>query len=321
MATANREWGRDAKDSLLQALVIDCLIMGWLVLPFLTLSQGYLPTVAWLVLTLAYLGWVVARRLRMTAGHGVRPMVHEVVLSRLLFSTAGLLRGSVGYRLLTAMVLLSGFLAAATFLVPLLVLWLTLSRAGFPWAGLAASLLIAGALAFVFLGPGRPRRMMHVVSLGPDGEIADEAWHEIQEGDRYDKNGLAELGPYIDRLLAFEGWFASLMISSSDQQRVVSLFKREGSVTLQLIFMRDPDGNRVKEAKEFFKVRNLDIEEAHSGLDGTRFIGWSTPAEAAELTTVTIEAAKQLCGFTEDEGLTIRYDSKEEPPESCSSYG
>jgi hypothetical protein len=148
------------------------------------------------------------------------------------------------------------------------------------------------------------------------GNVVSESWFKDDQPDLYETNGLDNLAQYVEKLLAFEGWFASILISTLDSKRGFSLFKTEGISTIHFIFGSESNPQDEQSARAFFSARNLAKQDDYlDALGSTRFISWIVPTEKDELLTLSLQVASELCKITTSEGLKIKYSETPVRPE------
>lgn len=158
-----------------------------------------------------------------------------------------------------------------------------------------------------------PLKIMQVVVENPDGTRRTAGWHLIKPPDHFPTDGSSHIGPYIERLVAFEGHFASLSVFSPDEMRGFGLHKMDGEVLAGLMIHWREEPEREKAARDFFSARGIDPADDYLGGNGdvhdaVRVLDWPLPVDADSVTSLSRQILRELCGIEDHEALNISYE-------------
>jgi hypothetical protein len=135
------------------------------------------------------------------------------------------------------------------------------------------------------------------------------------EPDRFRAHGLAQVEPYVARLMASPEGFAALSVFTPDGQRGLGLSRREGVPRINLNVDRLADAEREGAIRAFFTERRLVPEVDHLAGNGgvpeaTRCLTYVLPADAVFVATLAREVLVRIYGVGENAALNFSFEER-----------
>src|SRR5687768_14683967 len=78
--------------------------------------------------------------------------------------------------------------------------------------------------------PKKVAQPKQYVVASANGKVVRQGWEEQAPEYRYERDGLDNLTPFIDKLLASKNWFSSVTVISLDESQVIPIWKMEGVI-------------------------------------------------------------------------------------------
>lgn len=148
-------------------------------------------------------------------------------------------------------------------------------------------------------------------ALDSKGQLLSEAWEYKRPPDVFEKNGLAELPAYLERLLASKNWFTSVTAFTLDDEVGISLWKMDGKVQLHESF--DKGRSEAEQlAKALCQERGFPLIDDYKDLSGARYLVWELPCQVETVVEAMRVLAIRVHGIPEDAGLQISLEYHED---------
>lgn len=149
------------------------------------------------------------------------------------------------------------------------------------------------------------------------GKVLASGWKHNPPPDRYERNGLRNLGPYVKRLLESENWYSSVSISSTDGEKGLLIQKKEDNVSITLCISRSAEPGREVHARAFFEEMgiepSLDYEiEGISAGEGSQMLEWPVTIDADHLTDLLVRCATEIYSITDEEPIDLQFEECED---------
>lgn len=120
--------------------------------------------------------------------------------------------------------------------------------------------------------------------------------------------GSKELNYYVKELLSSRAAFTSLGISTLDEQKGFSLWKKDGLVTVELSAEIIPDDGKEERIVAFFKDLGIkatsDYKAGNGGIaNATRLFSYPIEADNNKITEICLRIMKEIYDISEQDGL------------------
>jgi hypothetical protein len=158
------------------------------------------------------------------------------------------------------------------------------------------------------------RKKMWVVSVDKKGhELPDGEWVEVPAPDSFRKNGFAHIESYVVKLLCSTASFASLVVTTPNEQQALGLWNRNGIVyfNVDIDWRAKPEIERA--VRDFFGSREIVATEdylAGNGdtSDALKCLHFCLRPDASEVATLIKEFLREVYGLHEETGLDFYFD-------------
>ena len=129
--------------------------------------------------------------------------------------------------------------------------------------------------------------------------------------DRFPKNGLREVAPYVSRYLASAGSFASLHVCSLDHARGYRLYTRNGEIVMfVLITELRNNGEREKRVRDFLSALKIIPEADYLAEENIRVLLYPLTEETGALSALCVRLLTAALLVTPEEGLDISFGER-----------
>jgi hypothetical protein len=164
---------------------------------------------------------------------------------------------------------------------------------------------------------GKPSKTRWVTVTDSKGRVLQSGLETYTEPDHFESKGLDHLKTYVQRMAASKNWMSDVTVFTSNGESGFALQKMDGDVTFQItVEWRQQPGQEAK-IRAFFKKLGISPTEdylaGNGGVpDATRVFSWPLPSDPERIETISKEAAKQLCGITDNTPIDIQFQEQKD---------
>lgn len=124
-------------------------------------------------------------------------------------------------------------------------------------------------------------------------------------------NGLTQLDSYLTEFCSRNSGFHSLIISTIDGKKGLSLFNQDGIIDINFSIERESEHLREQNIRSFFKGLEIAPSEDYLANNGgipnsTRMLSYTLAEDEQQVIGITKEAVEKLCGVGSNEDLDIK---------------
>ncbi|MBV6458379.1 MAG: hypothetical protein HONBIEJF_01506 [Fimbriimonadaceae bacterium] len=152
-----------------------------------------------------------------------------------------------------------------------------------------------------------PPGWVYIKTTDGKGRILEEGWEYEKPPERFEKDGLSHIGPYIDQLLESTNWYSSVTATVIDGDACLLVSKMEGRIEMIEWF----DANRKTSAEETARAvcseQGFPVKQEYVNRDRQRCIIWNLPADRSVILSTLQRFAKEVHAIPASAGFELSF--------------
>jgi hypothetical protein len=185
--------------------------------------------------------------------------------------------------------------------------WWVIGVVGVAIAGIAVL-----AIRSIQLEKKWPYPWAHETHYDKSGKVILDRWVEMPLPEEYVAEGVEGLARFVQKLVEFQGWHASIIAFTVDRKRGVSFSKQAGKVTYRSNFDIRKDTEREQVTRELLAARGYKIEREYVAMDRRRMISWFLPNQLGEIMALARDISGGVGKIGVDDSLCVTYQEHAE---------